>query len=226
LVPYALRGAIWYQGESNANRYASELYGLQLITMIRNWRRDWSNDQLPLIYVQLPNFKAPQQQPVETDGWVIVQEQMLKALAEPHMGMAVTIDVGEANDIHPKNKQDVGKRLALWALGTTYGKQLTYCGPLPKSFAKQDGKMVVAFDHVGGGLVTKGDQPTGFAIAGADQRFVWAAAKIVGDTVEVSSPEVKDPAAVRYGWAPNPKGNLFNKDGLPASPFRSDDWKQ
>ncbi len=226
LVPYALRGAIWYQGESNANRYASEHYGLQLKTMILNWRRDWSNDEMPFLYVQLPNFKAPQQEPVETDGWVIVQEQMLKTLAVPHAGMAVTIDVGEGNDIHPKNKQDVGKRLALWALGNTYGEELTYCGPLPKSSAVQGGKIVVAFEHVGSGLVAKDENLAGFAIAGADRQFVWAQAKIVGDSVEVSSPDVAAPAAVRYSWAPNPIGNLFNGEGLPASPFRTDDWQQ
>jgi sialate O-acetylesterase len=224
LVPYSLRGAIWYQGESNANRYAAELYGLQLKTMILNWRRVWSNDQMPFIYVQLPNFHALQTEPVQTDGWVIVQEQMLKTLAVSHTGMAVTIDVGEANDIHPKNKQDVGKRLALWALGTTYAKQLTYCGPLLKSATKKNGKMTITFDHVGSGLVARGDKLKGFAIAGADKNFVWAEAQIVGDAVEVSSPEVPDPVAVRYGWAANPIGNLGNRDGLPASPFRTDNW--
>lgn len=226
LVPYALRGAIWYQGESNANRYTSELYGLQLKTMILNWRRDWSNDKMPFLYVQLPNFKTPQKEPVETDGWVVVQEQMLKTLSVPHTGMAITIDIGEANDIHPKNKQDVGKRLGLWALGTTFGKDLNYCGPLPKSSVVEDGKIVVTFDHAGSGLVAKGEKLTGFAIAGEDRQFVWADAKIVGDSVEVASPDVKSPVAVRYNWAPNPIGNLFNKEGLPATPFRTDDWDQ
>jgi sialate O-acetylesterase len=226
LVPYALRGAIWYQGESNANRYDPKLYGLQLKTMIYDWRYAWVDCEMPFLYVQLPNFQAPQQQPVETNGWVIVQEQMLKTLAVPHTGMAVTIDVGEANDIHPKNKQDVGKRLALWALGTTYGKGGTYCGPLFKSAAAKDGALVVEFDHVGDGLVARGDKLAGFALAGADRKFVWADAKIVGDTVEVTSPEVKQPVAVRYAWAANPVGNLTNKTGLPASPFRSDDWEE
>jgi sialate O-acetylesterase len=155
---------------------------------------------------------------------VIVQEQMLKTLAVPNTGMAITIDVGEADDIHPKNKQDVGKRLALWALGTTYGKDLVFSGPLCKSMTKQDGAIIVEFDHVGGGLVAKGDTLKGFAIAGEDKKFVFAEAKIVRDKVSVSSPEVKTPVAVRYAWAPNPDVNLYNKDGLPASPFRTDNW--
>jgi len=227
LVPYAIRGGIWYQGESNAGRYDSTLYGLQLCTMIANWRKVWNQGDFPFLWVQLPNFKAPQQKPVETDGWVIVQEEMLKSLALKNTGMAVTIDVGEANDIHPKNKQEVGRRLALWALGTTYGKDLVYSGPLYKSASNADGKIAVRFEHVGDGLKTRdGAPPVGFAIAGPDKQFVWAEAKIEGkDIVVVSSPEVQQPAAVRYAWAPNPKCNLVNSAGLPASPFRTDDWK-
>jgi sialate O-acetylesterase len=226
LVPYALRGAIWYQGESNAGSDAG-LYGLQLSAMINNWRQVWNQGDFPLIYVQLPNFRAPQQHPVETSGWVIVQNAMLKTLSVPHTGMAVTIDLGEADNIHPKNKQDVGKRLALWALGTTYGKDLVYSGPLYKSMSKRDGKIVVQFDHVGGGLVAKdSDTLKGFAIAGEDRRFVWGEAKIDGDRVIVSSPEVKEPVAVRYAWAANPTCNLYNQAGLPASPFRTDDWEK
>lgn len=227
LVPYALRGAIWYQGESNAGRYNASLYGLQLITMINNWRRVWNQGDFPFLWVQLPNYRSPQQQPVETSGWVIVQEQMLRTLAVPNTGMAVTIDVGEADDIHPKNKQDVGKRLALWALGTTYGKDLVYSGPLYRSASKHDGKTVVRFDHADGGLVAKGGGPLrGFAIAGPDREFVWAEARIDGHTVVVSSPQVQEPAAVRYAWASNPQGNLCNQAGLPASPFRTDDWPE
>lgn len=227
LVPYALRGAIWYQGESNAGRYDATRYGLQLSTMINNWRRVWSQGDFPFIYVQLPNYRAAQQKPVETSGWVIVQNEMLKTLSVPNTGMAVTIDIGEAGDIHPKNKQDVGKRLALWALGTTYGKQIVYCGPLYKSMSKQQGKIVIQFDHAGGGLVAKGGEALkGFAIAGEDKKFVWADARIEGPAVVVSSPQVKDPVAVRYAWASNPNCNLYNKAGLPASPFRTDNWQE
>jgi len=225
LAPYALRGAIWYQGESNAGGATANLYGLQLATMIGNWRQRWGQEDLAFEWVQLPNFRTPQKDPVETSGWVIVQEQMLKALSVPNTGMAVTIDVGEANDIHPKNKQDVGKRLALWALGTTYGKQLVYSGPLYKSMSQADGKISVRFEHVGEGLRAKGDKLTSFAIAGEDRKFVFADAKIVGsDTVVVSSGEVAKPVAVRYAWAANPEASLFNCAGLPASPFRTDSW--
>jgi sialate O-acetylesterase len=224
LAPYAIRGGIWYQGESNAGRYNASLYGMQLSMMIGNWRRLWGQGDFPFEWVQLPNFRAPQKEPVETDGWVIVQEEMLKTLKVPNTGMAVTIDVGEAKDIHPKNKQDVGKRLALWALAKTYGKDVIACGPLYKSMSKAGGKITVTFDHVGGGLVAKGDKLEGFAVAGADKKFVWADAKIDGDKVVVSSAEVADPAAVRYAWAVNPKCSLANKAGLPASPFRTDDW--
>ncbi len=225
LKPYALQGAIWYQGESNAG--APMIYGLQLSTMIENWRRDWPQSDLPFLWVQLANFHAPQTQPSQTSGWVLVQEQMLKSLAVDKTGMAVINDIGEANDIHPRNKQDVGKRLALWALANTYGKDLVYSGPLYKSMTRQGDKIRVCFDHTGGGLVAKGNGPLeGFAIAGADKKFVWADAKIDGSCVVVSSPEVKDPVAVRYAWADNPKCNLYNQEGLPASCFRTDDWEK
>jgi len=223
LAPYALRGAIWYQGESNAGGDA-HLYGLQLATMINNWRQVWRQGDFPFEWVQLPNFRAPQKNPIETSGWVIVQEQMLKTLAVPNTGMAITIDLGEANDIHPKNKQDVGKRLALWALGTTYDQDIVYSGPVYASMQKQDGKIVLEFEHVGDGLVAKDGKLKGFAIAGPDKEFVFAEAEIVGTRVVVSSPEVDDPAAVRYAWASNPDCNLYNSAGLPASPFRTDDW--
>ena len=227
LVPYALRGAIWYQGESNSGNDDAGLYGLQLSTMIGNWRQVWKQGDFPFLWVQLPNFRAPQQQPVETSGWVIVQNEMLKTLSVPNTGMAVTIDVGEAKDIHPKNKQDVGKRLALWALGTTYGKDIVYCGPLYKSMKTRKNKIVIQFDHVGGGLVAKdSDTLEGFAIAGENKRFVAAKAIIKPDRVVVSSREVESPVAVRYAWASNPDCNLYNDAGLPASPFRTDDWEQ
>jgi sialate O-acetylesterase len=150
---------------------------------------------------------------------------MRQTLAVPNTGMAITIDIGEANDIHPKNKQDVGKRLALWALGTTYGKSLVISGPLHQAMSVEDGKIAIRFDHVGEGLKAAGDQLLGFAIAGEDRKFVFAQAEITGpDTVVVSSPEVARPVAVRYAWAANPNANLFNSADLPASPFRTDSW--
>jgi len=225
LVPYTMRGAIWYQGESNASRYAAELYGLQLQLMIQDWRNRW-NGEFPFLWVQLPNFRAPQQAPVETNGWVIVQEEMLKSLAMENTGMAITIDVGEANDIHPKNKQDVGKRLALWALGTTYDKPIVYSGPIYEGMSKKDGQIIVRFKHTGEGLAARGEKLKGFAIAGEDKQFVFADAEIVGDTVVVSSSKVKDPVAVRYAWASNPDCNLYNSAGLSASPFRTDRWEE
>jgi sialate O-acetylesterase len=225
LAPYGLRGVIWYQGERNSRFAGSYLYRFQLPTMIANWRRIWGQGDFPFLTVQLPDFKAPQTKPVEGDGWVIVREGMLKSLATPNTGLAVTLGLGNARDIHPKRKQGVGQRLALWALGTTYKKDIVYSGPLYKSSSAGGGKIVIAFDHVGGGLSSTDGKPlAGFAISGEDRKFVSASAKIVGGTVEVSSPLVKAPVAVRYAWAPNPKWNLTNKEGLPASPFRTDNW--
>ena len=228
LVPYAIRGTIWYQGERNAKGRNPSRYADQLAAMIRGWRGVWGQARdggdFPFIYVQLPNFKQPQTKPVEIDGWVLVQEAMLKTLKVPNTGMAVTIDVGDARNIHPKNKQDVGKRLALWALAKTYGKDIVYCGPLYKSMTRQADKIILKFDCVGGGLLARGSRLKGFAIAGADKKFVWADAKIEGDTIVVTGSGVKTPAAVRYAWAPNPTCNLYNKEGLPASPFRTDTW--
>ena len=221
LVPYAIRGAIWYQGESNAGN--APLYGVQLRAMIAEWRKIWGQGDFPFISVQLPNFMAPQQKPVE-DGWPAIREQFLKSLSIPNVGIAVTIDVGEEKDIHPKNKQEVGRRLAQWALAKTYGKPVVPGGPLYKGMRKEGDSIVVQFDCVGGGLVAAGGEPLkGFAIAGADKVFVWAEAKISGDTVAVSAAGVKDPVAVRYAWANNPPCNLGNKEGFPASPFRTDD---
>lgn len=223
LVPYALRGAIWYQGEANAGN--AKLYGLQLRTMIAEWRAAWGQGDFPFLFVQLPNFMAPQQAPSETGGWPLIREQMLKTLEVPNTGMAVTIDIGEADDIHPKNKQDVGSRLAQWALAKTYGRSIPPSGPLYKAMRRQGNRIVLEFDHAEG-LSGRGGQLKGFAIAGADRRFVWAEARIEGDTVVVSSPQVAEPMAVRYGWANNPECTLINRAGLPASPFRTDDWPE
>jgi len=224
LVPYALRGGIWYQGESNAGRYAPHLYGSQLATMIGDWRSRWEQGDFPFIHVQLPNFKQPQKNPVEDTGWVTVRDGMRDVLRTvPNTGMAITLDIGEAGDIHPRNKQDVGRRLAAWALANTYDKDVVASGPLFTGHEKQGDKIVLKFDHVGKGLKVKGEKLEGFAIKGAEGDWVWAEAEITGPhTVTVSSPQVDNPAAVRYAWADNPKATLFNSADLPAAPLKTD----
>jgi sialate O-acetylesterase len=156
--------------------------------------------------------------------WAEMREAQLMTLSTPNTGMAVGIDAGEANNIHPKNKQDVGMRLALWALAKTYNQNIEYSGPLYKYMVVEGDKAILHFDNVGGGLIAKGGDLKGFAIGGADHKFVWADAKIEGDTVVVHSDKVAEPVAVRYGWADNPVCNLYNKANLPASPFRTDAW--
>lgn len=223
IVPYAVRGAVWYQGEGNSAQSYKDMYGLQLQTLIEDWRKRWGYD-FPFAWVQLPDYKAPQVNPVEaTQTWPIIREQMMNTLSVPHTGMAVAIGCGEEKDIHPKNKQEVGKRLAMWALHDVYGKSVASCGPLPAGHTIKGNEVVVTFKHADGGLKTKdGGAVKGFAIAGADGNFVWADAKIDGDRVVVSSPEVQEPKAVRYAWADNPVWSLENGAGLPASPFRTD----
>ena len=167
---------------------------------------------------------AVKPEPTES-AWAELREAQTMTLSYPNTGQAVIIDIGEADDIHPKNKQDVGKRLALWALVKDYGRELVYSGPMYKCMKKDGSEIALSFDHVGGGLVAKGGEPLkGFAIAGEDKKFVWADAKIEGDKVVVSSPDVADPVAVRYAWADNPICNLYNKEDLPACPFRTDEW--
>ena len=191
--------------------------------MITNWRDDWGRGAFSFIFVQLANFMAVKPDPGES-AWAELQEAQVKTLALRNTGMAVINDIGAANDIHPRNKQDVGKRLALWALGNSYGKKIVYSGPLYKSMKVDGDKIILSFDHVGGGLTVKGGGPLkGFAIAGEDKKFVWADAKIEGETIIVGSDKVSAPVAVRYAWADNPVCNLYNKEGLPASLFRTDD---
>jgi len=222
LIPYGICGAIWYQGESNAER--AYQYQKLFPALIKNWRNDWRQGDFPFLFVQLANFKAVKPEPSESD-WAELREAQLMTLALPNTAMAVTIDIGEANDIHPKNKQDVGRRLALWALAKSYGEKLVYSGPVYKSMGVEGNKIILYFDHIGSGLVAGGGEPLkGFATAAADRKFVWAEAKVDGDTIVVSSDKVCQPVAVRYAWADNPVCNLYNKEGLPASPFRTDDW--
>ncbi len=227
LKPYGIRGAIWYQGEANAHSPEdATLYRDLLENLVVEWRKDWGSD-FPFYAVQLVNFKAPQTQPVEDTGWSFIRESFLEFHKEvPNAGIAIAIDVGLENNIHPTNKQAVGHRLAQQALAKTYGKKIVPGGPVYKSMKKDGNKIHIQFDDVGSGLVEQGGTPLKtFAIAGADKRFVAAQAVIVDNAVIVSSADVPDPVAVRYAWADNPVGcNLFNKEGFPASPFRTDDW--
>ncbi len=223
LVPYAMRGAIWYQGESNAGR--AKAYRAVLSTLIGDWRARWGQGDFPFYIVQLANYLQPPAQPVD-DTWANLREsQSVAARQIPNAGLAVAIDIGEAGDIHPRNKRDVGHRLALNAFARVYGRQVEYSGPLYEAMEVEGKTIRLTFSHLAGGLAAKGGPLKQFAIAGADKKFVWAEARIEGDTVVVSSPEVAEPAAVRYAWAANPEGcNLYNGAGLPASPFRTDEW--
>jgi len=222
LVPYALRGALWYQGERNCRMGTQWLYRKLLPALIGGWRKAWGRDDLPFLYVQLPNWRGHHRG--VDDDWAVMRESMAKVLAVPGTGMAVAIDVGDSGNIHPKNKQAVGARLALAARAVAYGETLIHSGPLFESMAAKGGNLCLRFKHVGEGLVAKGGKLTGFTIAGADRKFVPAQAVIEGETVIVTSPEVMEPLAVRYGWANDPKCSLYNKAGLPASPFRTDEW--
>jgi sialate O-acetylesterase len=222
LAPFALRGAIWYQGEANAGR--GKAYRGQMERLITSWRQLWGSD-LAFYLVQLPNYMAPWQKPVEEGGWPDIRESFMNTAKEvPNTGMAITIDIGEEKDIHPKNKQDVGDRLARVALKQTYGKTgFAWSGPVFKACEFRDGKARVSFDTGGAALAVKGGgELVGFALMGPDGAVAKAQAVIEGaDTVVVSAPEVPQPIMVYYAWANNPVGvNLANAEGLPASPFR------
>ena len=220
LAPFALRGVLWYQGESNTSRPA--LYRSELPALIRGWRQAWGQGDFPFLIVQLPNFQAAKEQPAESQ-WAELREAQALACRLPNADYAVTIDIGDAQDIHPRNKQEVARRLARIALNTTYGGKAEYSGPRLRQMEIQGRSVRLSFTQLGGGLVANGGgRLTGFVLAGADGKFVWADAAIVGDTVMVSSPRVAAPVAVRYAWADNPSGNLANKLGLPAAPFHTD----
>ncbi len=222
LVPYAFQGAIWYQGESNAGR--AYQYRTLFPVMIQDWRQAWGGRAFPFYFVQLANFTARVEDANQGSEWAELREAQTMTLGLENTGMAVIIDIGEAEDIHPKNKQDVGKRLALNALVKTYGKEIPFSGPMYRAMTVEGNTIKLEFDHVQDGLVARGGALKGFAIAGADQKFVWADARIEGGMVIVSAAGVDAPVAVRYGWANNPECTLYNSAGLPGSPFRTDDW--
>jgi len=225
LIPYGIKGVIWYQGESNTPR--SKEYEITFPNMINNWREDWQQGDFPFLFVQLANFQAAATTPKE-DAWAELRECQIKTLSLKNTGMAVTIDIGEAHDIHPKNKQDVGNRLMTSALKVAYGKDIVHSGPIYTSMQLDGNKAIISFDHIGSGLIVKNKHGyiNEFEIAGADKLFHWAKAKLEGDKIIVWSDEVKSPVAVRFAWSINPaEFNLYNQEGLPASPFRTDDWE-
>lgn len=224
LMPYGFRGALWYQGESNALKAFQ--YRKLLPAMIRNWRDASQQNDLEFLIVQLPNHGAIPNEPGES-AWAELREAQLMTVEHvPHTGLAVTIDVGDPNDLHPHRKLEVGQRLALWALGTTYKEPIEYSGPLYQAMHVNGSEVRLQFTHVGSGLEARGKpELEGFSVAGTNGKFHWAVAHIEGETVVVSSPDVPNPVAARYAWGDSPRCNLFNKEGLPASPFRTDDWQ-
>ena len=219
LTPFAIRGVIWYQGESNASESHAYRYRRLFGDMIQDWRNRWGEGDFPFLFVQLANYKSNQ-------WWPVLRESQTETLRLRNTGMAVAIDVGESADIHPKNKQDVGNRLALAALHVAYGRSLEYSGPVFQQATPEGAAMRVYFTHADGMQAKGGAAITGFTIAGADGNFVPAEARIDGNTVVVSSPQVANPAAVRYAWADDPACNLINQAGIPAGPFRSDQPRQ
>jgi len=218
LIPFTIAGVIWYQGESN--RKAPHSYTKLFSKLIMDWRAKWGYN-FPFYFVQIAPFNYK-----EKDTGVLIREAQLKTLAVPNTGMVVVSDIGNINNIHPGNKQDVGKRLANWALAKAYGKSgIAYSGPLYREMTKDGDKIYIHFDYAQSGLMVKGDKLTHFEIAGTDQVFVNAKAKIEGNTIKVWNKEIKNPVAVRFAWDNIAEPNLFNKDGLPASAFRTDTWK-
>jgi sialate O-acetylesterase len=235
LAPLALRGAIWYQGESNGGE--GDTYYWKTRALVNGWREVFANPDLSFYFVQLANYQGDSQTPQGGTGYALIRDAQRRSLTIPRTGMAVIIDIGEAGDIHPRNKLDVGLRLAAWALARDYGKAVVFSGPLYKSHTIDANRIRLTFDSVGGGLMVgmkKGMDPTQpvpggqlkrFAIAGADKVWQWADAVIDGDTVVVSHAQVPAPVAVRYAYDANPIGcNLYNREGFPASPFRTDTW--
>jgi sialate O-acetylesterase len=219
-INFAIKGFLWYQGETNSGK-ADEYIKLQP-AQILDWRKKWNQGDLPFLYVQLPNFMDASYLPSESQ-WAALRDAQLKSLSVPNTAMAVGIDVGEWNDIHPDNKKTVGERLALVAQKLAYQENITASGPLFQSATIEGNKIILSFTNVGSGLKTNdGEDLREFAVAGSDKKFVWANAKIVGDKIEISNNNITAPVYVRYAWADNPNVNFYNKEGLPASPFKTD----
>ena len=216
----SLKGILWYQGESNSGQ--PEKYESYLNALVSGWRQVFNQPELPFIFAQLPNFMDVSYLPTESN-WAEFREAQLKALSIPNTAMTVNIDLGEWNDIHPENKKDVGERMALAGLKLAYNQDLVYSGPLFKDYEIKGNKIIISFNHVGSGLINNdGETLSEFAIAGEDKKFVWAQAKIEGDKLIVWSDTIENPKYVRYAWADNPDNpNLYNKEGLPASPFET-----
>lgn len=231
LIPYAMKGVIWYQGESNGDRLTDALeYETLFPRMIKDWRQQWGQGNFPFLFVQLTSHRPAAKTPSE-GNWAWVREAQQKTLALPNTGMAVTTDIGDARDIHPTNKLDVGLRLALAAKAIVYRQSLVYEGPVYQSMQVKGNEIHIQFKNAGDGLRIKTDtimshapSLSGFGIAGADGKFVWANAAIEGNKIIVYNGQIKDPVSVRYNWADNPPGNLINNIGLPAAPFRTDNW--
>lgn len=222
LTNFTARGVIWYQGESNALR--SREYQPLFQALIEDWRNAWQKPDMPFLYVQLPNFQAREEQP-STHDWAYLREAQLQTLAVANTAMTTTIDIGDAHDIHPRNKKDVGDRLWLNARAVSFDETLVFSGPQYVSHQISNDTISISYEHLGGGLQTNdGAAPVGFAVAGEDQVFYWATAEIQNDQIILSSAEVSNPVAARYAWAVNPATNLYNAEGLPAVPFRTDDW--
>ncbi len=225
ITGFGIKGAIWYQGENNAGQAYN--YRTLFPVMINDWRAKWGGYEFPFYWVQLANFMAKDNVPKDSE-WAELREAQTMTLSLPQTGQSVITDIGDANDIHPRNKQDVGLRLALNALHKDYGrKDLAYTGPVFETMNIDGDKAIIEFGNADNGFVVKNKYGyiEGFTIAGADKKFVWAKAYIDGNKVVVYSDQVKNPVAVRYSWANNPDVNLFNKEGLPAVPFRTDNWK-
>jgi sialate O-acetylesterase len=223
LAPYAIRGGIWYQGEANADAGQAAEYSGLLKALIGQWRSEWREGDFPFYFVQLPNFKGSGTDPT---SWAAFREAQARALSVPNTGMVVTIDIGDPKNIHPKDKQDVGHRIALVALTQTYKQDVgEYSGPSLKDAQRVAGGLVLQFDHASG-MSARNGALTGFQIAGADHKFFPTNAAIEGKNIRVSSPEAPLPEAVRYAWENSPIASLFNGANLPASPFRTDSWTE
>ena len=226
LIPYAFRGVIWYQGETNAGR--AYQYRKAFPLMITDWRKRWNDGDFPFYFVQLASFNADNGNSNNGSTWAELREAQAKTLSLPNTGMAVITDIGDSSNIHPKDKQDVGKRLAAIALHNVYGEDIVYNGPVYTSMKTEGNKANISFTDIGSGLIAhdRYGYIKGFEVAGADKKFHYAKAYISGNTVVVYNDSVNAPIAVRYGWADNNlEDNLFNKEGFPAEPFRTDDWK-